>query len=1802
MAKVTYEILDENLNSFPDLEQYSDTDLRLIENFTINKGYDFNKHYIETHFYSLNNVRLFSSYEYNLPTPALTADGELATEVTIDPASIAQEFGFTRSDIKILFHFLNDLFTTSKEKKELYIQDISKDRREVLLYSDKLSTNELINKTEELTKKLNSESYFDEFLLNLGDNDLFIVTNIDTWELNDKYTIALKLYEPLPDNYAIKDSAQLVQKVADSIGVKVKVEIEVEPPQLPKLRGPNFTAQAEEDESIPTQYFNFEDLFSYSNSNSNRELFSLIREKSVDLGIDYSDFSNFIHFSSAEERLKNFRYKLSLLEVYQFDLTTEEALLNSTSSINASGSIEATKKLIEGIINNFDHYERHLYYESGSSSWPKTNSSKPYINAGLPTGDTQWYNGQLVSASNYDVKNYDLLTNFLPEYLADDANNQNGLTFTHMLGHHFDNLWIYTKGLTDKYDTDHRLNAGISKDLVQEAVKSLGVKLYNSIEGSNDLFRYFINDSYDSGSIGETIDNFQSNTRGSVSNKDYEADIYKRIYHNIPFLLKTKGTKRGIKALISCFGIPSGYLSIRQFGGQAYDSTRYVGPDFEDSGTIDTTKIRLTSGSNDGFVLSSERSIFKEKEKKSPDTHRLEIGFSPANAFNQAITGSSGIHSSFNIDDYIGDPRDLNLHDYLTNDATGPGSVSNLKQVAENIIENAIGSSLEKTNLADFVRSLKFYDNILFKMIKDFVPARASLDTGIIIKQHLLERNKIKSPSLSGTNDTYSGSMDTAFVTGSDAGAYNDLQITENLYLSQLEATWPGQLGGYSDLQFRTNFRQDTVQGDFGELVVEGNDYYHPDGTYYNIRQVNTAVNPPRSRMVGSPYGENNTDTDRFYIMFSVQRLRDRFPNLDSDNGGSMNNYHHDHFTVIDYSPDGQNSWVVRANDSANSASFTPLASDVIVATFQTTGSLYGINEERHRYYTSLGGFVRNTPIAATTRIVFQTGSGATLVGLLGLTGSTQQANIISRSFTGNSPGGGSGLPIINFKTSGSGGATAAERAGNLVAAITSSNAFGTNYYSGITASLATTVVENDTVILTQRNAGTINNHPVFINSTAYTNGILNPDYVVQPFTGGEDNFKTYERVNDTTFYSMDHETLSGSVNKLVSDESPKYNGELSGSRILITDGELNRANVFKSIEHPNTLFNITTVDQTVNDLLFPLKVMAASFPAPTEYNTGSVACSAFNAADALDFYHGGTSAVPVNGDILYSDINGSDAITTVEDGDWISFAIQSGNNFVTYTANVSASSAGAGNIGKLYNITACSTLDSTAPTGYNGSWGAPSVTSTNVTAVPASIVGTVENNAQLFATASDESGNKVFHDINSVSGPTSWTMDLSTLDDGEDITLDLRLRDAAGNAGSSAAGIDDGMSQHGIVIPKQVAGPSGYSIAGGFRVAEPLSMDGISGAPTQSMNISAHYRLTFFHDPSFAGTATLTLSGSHAGSQIITDTKTLVSGGNGFNANPGTSSFLVRDDGSFGGDTNYAISNTGSGNNWNQSSTGNTVHGSITLTDAQGNTGPAVSASVLYRPHIFKWFRGNSSFTQYSYDESSQTDQYWTIKSRSSLAFGNVLEAGSGSPWLALTTGDFGNADDILGNSSAAITMTQNTGSNSRQQNITIKRTLDGYTYDFGASLGGGSGARLTVIQSFLSCVDPETEILMKTGNTKLAKDIKVGDVIRSNHELSKELLEDIIIETKIVPDQPKVKVTFEDGSYIICSNKHRLFVDNKDDFIPAQELKEGDILTSKVFKSVEEYERGSVVLLTSEKTHTYISNGILSHNAKTI
>jgi len=57
-------------------------------------------------------------------------------------------------------------------------------------------------------------------------------------------------------------------------------------------------------------------------------------------------------------------------------------------------------------------------------------------------------------------------------------------------------------------------------------------------------------------------------------------------------------------------------------------------------------------------------------------------------------------------------------------------------------------------------------------MIKDFVPAKTSVSTGVVVKQHILERNRQRPAAVILTHEEYTGSItkhiDEAYISSSD--------------------------------------------------------------------------------------------------------------------------------------------------------------------------------------------------------------------------------------------------------------------------------------------------------------------------------------------------------------------------------------------------------------------------------------------------------------------------------------------------------------------------------------------------------------------------------------------------------------------------------------------------------------------------------------------------------------------------------------------------------------------------------------------------------------------------------------------------------------------------------------------------------------------------------------------------------------------------------------------------------------------------------------------------------------------------
>lgn len=756
--------------SSPDIDQttgLSNTDNTLSGTVTLNSRFNIATDYVEILRYDSAGTFISrtegTSQVKELLSSNSTEQGGTST-LFVDPLTFAKEVA-PQQNTTLEYLFLRRSIVT-----QFFISEISPDGLELRLTANSSTDLSTFEDIQTLLERFKTETYLPKLLLEISPTNKILVVNIEL----DGPDLILKLYSAI--NVGLRTSVRLIEQIADTVKYSItatQIPIEI---KQPALRGPNFNIDLDDQSDVSTEYLDYTELFSQPITGTNSKIFAEMSGSGVGINVDYSEFSNFVHFSSARERLVNFKYKLDLIQSYEASQAANQAINNSTNAVQVVS--DKYDKLIKGVISNFDGYERHLYFESGSTSWPKVSNNKPYENE-LSTAQVSinWLEGTLASASLYDELNESRLTYTIPEYIRQDNDNNPASLFTDMIGQHFDELWTYANGITDKYDADNRLEYGISKDLVVKTLQNFGVNLYSSNFSTGNLTKLLLGEWYDPGQ--ENITSFITATTEPTPDKDLLHETYKRIYHNLPYLIKTKGTERGLRALINCFGVPSGSIQIREFGGLP---TRY---DFSPGYSYyadPSEKIRLenTGSKVPGNTVSQYTSIIKPSNDRSQDLHVLEVGFSPSYYIDEYLTAytlppsfaegdvlisNTFAFPNFRIDDYIGDPRNTTERRY--------------KDL--NVLRDKLLGSLDMYDVFDFVRLIKFFDNQLFKMIKDFVPARDTVSTGIIIKPHFLNRSKVGGTLPIVERSEYSASIDTAFVTGSTPGLLEEHDVTNTV-------------------------------------------------------------------------------------------------------------------------------------------------------------------------------------------------------------------------------------------------------------------------------------------------------------------------------------------------------------------------------------------------------------------------------------------------------------------------------------------------------------------------------------------------------------------------------------------------------------------------------------------------------------------------------------------------------------------------------------------------------------------------------------------------------------------------------------------------------------------------------------------------------------------------------------------------------------------------------------------------------------------------------------------------------------
>ncbi len=804
---------------------------------TIKKTFGRPEDVIELHIYSITNKLLYSDYnfkDYQFPENST----QTTSELIIDFKEVLKSSGFVSGKFQLKFNVHRNKVFNVEEKYPFYVKNISSTRTELRSITKKVENNILDSAVNSFISELGSSIYFKEFALNFGNDVVIPAINILLNKDPLAHEVLIKLLDPLPNNIKKSTNFKIVEEIVDSFFTEIDLgQIEIEDESI-ELMGPNFNIDTRQNNSIPSAYKTYNDLLSYNVSSSydrllnkleNREIPNIeydyirtVSESLEDTDIPYH-FENFVHFSSAEERLNNFHYKLELIELYNSQSAQLETIQGSTSSsiytLNQKKEI-TTKK--QNLIKGFDGYEQFLYTETGSNalSWPKdegdtimsTSASLAKIwmgsNFSKIHADGSGGSGQLLSASLYDKQNPYNLHKLIPEHIKNNTDNNLYVGFVNMIGQHFDYLWSHIKHLTEINNSHNK--RGISQDLVYFQLKALGIESFDQFENAN-LIEYILGEGTQDHTIGNliigdyiveglgkewyNIGDHQTLTtasiegnpinNGSIPKGEITREIWKRLYHNAPFLLQTKGTERGIRALMSCYGLPSTILNVKEYGGSTTSSGPIKDIDYADyykTFTYEKSGLALhgDSGTTTGYFIKtnwSSSETYKHYTSTQQEKKSIEFRIKPVR--------SDDTYHLFSL--------------------SGSGAVSGIIDASLDqhlLLVPYVGSDISSSGDKLLFGDLRLYQGNTLKATTELIP---------IYNGDMWNIN-ITATKTSGTGaDVKFGAYQANFLK-------NITQVTESVETGQFTKTWGRQHKGakyayFGGVPSNTNSNYNTVDG-----------------------------------------------------------------------------------------------------------------------------------------------------------------------------------------------------------------------------------------------------------------------------------------------------------------------------------------------------------------------------------------------------------------------------------------------------------------------------------------------------------------------------------------------------------------------------------------------------------------------------------------------------------------------------------------------------------------------------------------------------------------------------------------------------------------------------------------------------------------------------------------------------------------------------------------------------------------------------------------------------------------------------
>ena len=324
-----------------------------------------------------------------------------------------------------------------------------------------------------------------------------------------------------------------------------------------KLTSPNFSLSLNEpsNRTTSTKYYNTEQLSIERDSDNKIK----VNKKLLDLNVDYTDFNKFVVFSSANIRVKIFKNKsrkiTELNEEIAELMTVDSGSTAIADRLSVYDRLVNARAEIDAVVGSFDGYEAYLH-KSGNVIYDT--SLEIFVDSSGSSESSSFLSTLEDDSVEYDRNNRDSLLNNSPEYIYENAENDDYLKFLSMIGHHFDNIYLHISNIGIYKEVGHDIESGMTGKMVSYVLNSFGFKIPPGMSGLIES--------------SDTVENYlssveQTGLTNNISVDEKTKTIWKRMLLNLPSIYKSKGTEECIRQIFSIYGIPNNLIILKEFGG-----------------------------------------------------------------------------------------------------------------------------------------------------------------------------------------------------------------------------------------------------------------------------------------------------------------------------------------------------------------------------------------------------------------------------------------------------------------------------------------------------------------------------------------------------------------------------------------------------------------------------------------------------------------------------------------------------------------------------------------------------------------------------------------------------------------------------------------------------------------------------------------------------------------------------------------------------------------------------------------------------------------------------------------------------------------------------------------------------------------------------------------------------------------------------------------------------------------------------------------------------------------------------------